>query len=286
MAETLSPLNPSLEPYYDIVPTQRDVLADTWISRGGNFVIALSKVKAGAVLARNDNPDEYMVLLHDVAATIEAGKETITAAADTLTIVPPGASKVVATGAGTIVRIFSVEAKDLVAVSHNASHYAAGAPHVAPLVSWPAPPDGYRLRHYVLSEYVKPGSNMRIFRSRNLMVNVLTCWEAPRDIHKLSPHSHEDFEQGSLALAGNWVHHLRYPWTPDMSRWRDDEHAAIGSPSLTVIPPTVIHTSRNTDPNAILVDVFAPPREDFSNMSGMVRNEAEYPMPGKHNAAS
>ena len=37
--------------------------ARTWITRGGNFAVAVSEVEPGAVLARDDNPEEYMVVL-------------------------------------------------------------------------------------------------------------------------------------------------------------------------------------------------------------------------------
>jgi hypothetical protein len=253
----------------------------TWITRGANFVVAVSEIKAGVSLARADQADEYMVFLVDVGATIQAGSERIAAQAASLTIVPPGASSVTATGDGQIVRVFTALSTDLLALASNAAVYANGAPDVAPLVPWPEPPAGYQLRHYVLDEYTKPGTNMRIFRSRSLMLNIMTPRMVARDVSKLSPHSHVDFEQGSLAVTGNWVHHLRYPWTADLNDWKADEHVEMGNPSLLVVPPKVIHTSRNTnDGGAWLVDIFAPPRVDFSGAPGKVANEAEYPMPG------
>jgi mannose-6-phosphate isomerase-like protein (cupin superfamily) len=120
---------------------------------------------------------------------------------------------------------------------------------------------------------------MRIFRCTNLMINVLAKRATARDVTKLSPHSHADFEQASLAVEGEYVHHLRYPWTPDMTAWREDEHLEIGSPSVTVIPPNVVHTSRNVGGPGWLIDVFAPPRVDFSTKPGLVCNADEYPMP-------
>ena len=132
----------------------------------------------------------------------------------------------------------------------------------------------------MVDEYTKPDTNMRIFRSTNMMLNIMTRRMVARDVHKLSPHSHTDFEQGSLALKGDWVHHMRYPWTPDLDDWKMDQHIEMGSPSLLVIPPKVIHTSRNTNADgAWLVDIFAPPRMDFSSKPGKVANEAEYPLP-------
>jgi mannose-6-phosphate isomerase-like protein (cupin superfamily) len=265
---------------YATPPQLTEARSRTWITRGANFVVAVSAVEAGAVLSRADNPDEYMVLLGGLSATIEAVGETIQAAPESLTIVPPGASTVTAKGAGYLVRVLSNRAADLAAKAENAATYADGAPEVAPLAAWPAPAGGFRLRNYQPFDYDKPDTNMRIFRSSNLMINVLTKRDAPRDVTRLSPHSHDDFEQGSLVLEGDYVHHLRYPWVPDMSAWRFDEHLEVGSPSVTVIPAKVVHTSRNVgDARSWLIDIFAPPRLDFSKKPGMVLNADDYPMP-------
>lgn len=252
----------------------------TWIARGANFVVAVSRVQAGARLTRDDQPDEYIVVLPDAPATIRAGGQTLQAEAESLTIVPPGRSEIVAGADGQIVCVYSNRAADLLALADNADAYAQPTPEVAPLVPWPTPADGFRLRHYKLADYTKPDSNMRIFRSTNLMVNVMLPRPAPRDVRKLSPHSHADFEQGSLAVRGRWQHHLRYPWTPDRTQWREDEHVEADSPSLLVVPPKVIHTSHNVNEGGSwLFDIFAPPRLDFSSKPGMVANADDYPMP-------
>lgn len=255
--------------------------ARTWIARGANFVVAVTQAEAGARLERRGQPDEYMAILPDTGATLRAGGDSVLAGAESLTIVPPGDSELVVEGGGQVIRVFSHRAQDLLALADNAADYAQGAPEVAPLVPWPTPADGFRLRHYPLAQYTQADSNMRIFRSTNLMVNVMLPRPVPRDVRKLSPHTHADFEQGSLALRGQWVHHLRYPWGPDMTAWRDDAHIEVGSPSLAVIPPKVVHTSRNTNADgAWLLDIFAPPRLDFSSKPGKVANEGDYPLPG------
>ncbi|GAA4343761.1 hypothetical protein GCM10023144_47020 [Pigmentiphaga soli] len=260
----------------------------SWVTRGANFVVVVTRAADGDTLARAHNPDEYILLLPDtpgLGATVEAGAERLEAGADSLTIVPPGASSVRIRGGGLVARIFSADAADLAALADNAATYATPNPDVAPLVAWPEPVGGFRLRHYRLADYVKEGSNMRIFRSCKLMVNPLLKRTVPRDVHKLSPHSHVDFEQGSLALSGTYVHHLRYPWGPDMTLWRADEAGEMDSPSLLVVPPKVIHTSRNVgDQPGVLVDIFAPPRLDFSR-KGVVCNADEYPMPPEAAAA-
>ncbi len=269
--------------YHQSPPQETDPRGGrTWITRGANFIVTVSDVVAGSVLAREHNPDEYMVLLTPgAAATVEAGKERCESPGDALFIVPPGASRVTATSAGRIARIFSSRAADLRARAANAATYADEAPEVAPLEPWPAPKGGFRLRHYPLERYLEPKTFGRLFRSTNLMVNVFEPTTTPRDPKKLSPHSHPDFEQGSLSLSGTVVHHLRTPWTPDMSTWREDEHAEFASPALLVIPANLIHTTAYTGggPNWF-VDIFSPPRRDFSEKPGWVRNADEYPMPG------
>jgi hypothetical protein len=255
-----------------------------WITRAANFVTVVSQVVEGAVLER-ENGDEYMVLLPPkTEAVIEADGQRVESKVNSLTIVPPGESRVTVRKAGTVVRVFSNKASDLVVAAKNAAFYADGAPEVTPIAPWPDPVGGFRLRHYDLNAIASPDPSplkMRVFRSTNLMINIFMPWNTRRDERKLSPHSHEDFEQMSLGLKGSFVHHLRYPWTPDKTRWRDDEHELYDSPSILVIPARVIHTTQDVGQGSTwLVDIFAPPRMDFSSKPGFVLNAAEYPLPG------
>lgn len=257
----------------------------TWITRGGNFAVAVSEVEPGGILERKDNPDEYMVILPPggVSATIEAGDERIEAKSDSLTIVPPGPSRVTATGKGMIARIISKNAEDLMAKASNAATYADGAPELAPLEPWPDPAGGFKLRHYPLAQYAKANGERiqpRLFRSTNMMVNLFVHYNTRRDTTKLSPHWHDDFEQASLTLDGRWIHHMRYPWTADMNTWREDDHGELGTPSVVIIPATVVHTSRDVgEGESSLYDIFCPPRLDFARKKGFVINEDEYPLP-------
>lgn len=269
--------------YYQSPPQVTDGAgAKTWITRGANFVVTVTQAVPGTVLERANNADEYMVLLEPGAgAVLEAGKDRVESPGDSLTIMPPGASSVRMTTKGLVTRLFTTKAADIVAQASNAAIYADGAPEVAPIKPWPDPPGGFKLRHYKMADYTKVKNFGRLFRSTNLMINVFEPTKTPRDPRKLSPHSHNDFEQGSLALSGTFLHHLRTPWIPDMQGWRDDEHAEFKSPSLLVIPAYLIHTTQYVGPEeSRFVDIFAPPRMDFSKKEGWVRNADEYPMPG------
>src|SRR5690606_1744787 len=137
------------------------------------------------------------------------------------------------------------------------------------LEPWPDPVGGFRVRVYDLSGPAPSNPGFRVFRSTNFMVNIFQPSDGPRDPDKLSPHSHDDFEQCSFVMAGEFIHHLRWPWTTSRSAWREDEHELCASPSVTVIPAQAVHTSQGigSDHNQML-DIFSPPRADFSAKPG------------------
>lgn len=261
-------------------PQQEGEGARVWLQRGCNFVLAYGEAEPGAVFARDGQSDEYVVLLPDSPAVIEANGERLEVAKNSIAFVPPGTSRVTLPDGGTVVRLFTAAASDLVALCPNAGAYDAGRSHIPPFAAWPEPAGGWRIRAYGLDVPPREGRFGRIFRCTTFMVNFLDVQKGPRDPKKLSPHHHDDFEQCSLALGGAFTHHLRWPWTVDRSDWRDDRHIEVGSPSSLVIPPPVIHTTEATGAGEnVLVDIFCPPRMDFSLQDGWVLNADDYPMP-------
>jgi hypothetical protein len=268
--------------FYRDPPTDDDANGKSWFCRGQNFVVAYTEAKPGATFARDAQIDEYMVLAPDRDTPIraEAGAQREETGGYALLIMPPGRSRITLPDGGHVIRLYTTRSLDLAAKCANADSYARSHPNIPPLQNWPDPPQGFKIRLYSLEVPKAPGRFGRIWRCTTLMLNVPDVNVGPRDLEKVSPHHHDDFEQGSLVLSGEWQHHLRWPWTVNMHQWREDVHAAVGAPSLTVIPPPAIHTSTWSSPGENhLVDIFAPPRVDFSKNAGWVLNEAEYPLP-------
>jgi hypothetical protein len=270
--------------FYAEGPQERTDRSQTWLTRGQNFVVAYSDVQGQESFARTDQPDEYVVLLPDAGtgASVTAGDETVEVGGFSLVVVPPGPSRLDLHGAGRLIRLFTVASTDLAGATGNAASYATRRPAIPPFEAWPPAPAGDRIRVYSLDVPRQEGRFGRIFRCSTFMVNFLEPSDGPRDPKALSPHVHNDFEQCSLALEGRYVHHLRWPWAGDRTAWREDRHETCDSPSVTVIPAGAIHTSeaRAAGRNQ-LVDIFCPPRFDFSAKEGWVLNVEDYPsVPG------
>ncbi|GLY74108.1 hypothetical protein [Actinoallomurus iriomotensis] len=255
----------------------------TAIVRGQNVVLVHTDARAGddldngtldgelAVVVTGDSP-AFSVITDDGATLIDAPG---------LVVVPPGASRIGVHGDGPLIRLVEATEPAWRDRAANAAAYAEDHPRVALLRRWPEPPGGPAVRYYRLADVPDdPARFGRIFRTRSFMVNFLPEVTGPRDPHKLSPHTHDDFEQLSLAVRGEYVHHIRTPWLSDSTGWRDDDHVRLGSPSVAIIPPPTVHTSAAADPGVNqLIDIFSPPRADFSAKPGWVLNADDYPMP-------
>ncbi|TAJ48678.1 MAG: hypothetical protein EPO52_06420 [Herbiconiux sp.] len=266
--------------FHDTEPTEvGEAGSRTWIARAANLVIAYTDAKAGEVFVRIGQPDEYAVLMYSESAPLRvtAGDAHVEVDEEAFVVVPPGDSRIEVVADGPLIRVFSRVDEQLRESALNAQAYAEPDGRATPLVPWPDPVGGFALRVYPLSETpITEGRFGRIFRTTNLMVNFLAEEPAPRNEHKLSPHHHDDFEQISFGVKGRFVHHIRYPWGPDSARWRPDEHREIGTPSICIIPPPTVHTTQGVGPHQQLLDIFSPPREDFS-ASGWVLNADDYP---------
>jgi hypothetical protein len=270
--------------FYEAPPQEDGPEGKVRYARGQNFLVAYTDAARGGTFSRKNQIDEWAIIVPDKTTRLEiatpAGETTVEPCS--IVFVPPGDSTVWVPSGGRIVRLFSTRSADLAARCQNASGYASPQPNIPPFQPWPEPKEGFKVRVYSLDVEGETGRFGRIFRCTTLMINYLEPRVGPRDITKLSPHHHDDFEQGSLVLDGAYIHDLRWPWTPNMEIWREDEHAHCAAPSLTVIPPPSVHTSRSVNPGLNqMVDLFSPPRVDFSEKPGWVLNAADYPMPGK-----
>jgi hypothetical protein len=273
--------------YFEFPKLEPDEVAEngtkSWYVRSQTCCVAFSLAREGDVLRRDGQVDEYMVLLPsaDSAVTVGAGAERTEVVGSAVVVVPPGPSEVAIDASGVVTRVFSTQSPDLLERCRNADAYATPDPNVAAFEPWPDPPGGHHIRVYPLAT-IKPeaGRFGRILRCSTIMVNYFYPDDAPRDPHVMSPHHHDDFEQLSLQLEGDYVHHIRSPWTVDMTAWRDDDHAYCTSPALTIIPPPTVHTSQSLHHmRHQLIDIFCPPRLDFSARPGWVLNADDYPVP-------
>jgi len=252
----------------------------TWVVRSTNAVLAFTRVRAGDEFSRTNHPDEYAILMYSdsAAVRVSASDAEHTVEDEAFIVVPPGDSSVEALNDGILIRLFSAESEDLREQALNADTYRDPDMRVARTMPGPEPVGGYRIRVYPLSQWPLSADRFgRIFRTTNLMVNFVPEEEGPRNPQKLSPHSHDDFEQLSLAVEGSFVHHIRYPWGPDSEQWREDERLSTDAASVCIIPPPTVHTTQGVGQRQQLLDIFAPPREDFAR-SGWVLNADDYPV--------
>lgn len=268
--------------FYEADPATNDANGKTWYHRGCNFVLSWTEAAKGGKFVRENQIDEYVVLVPENGAKITWNGMTTEVPGHSLAFVPPGNSTVEMTDGGKLVRLLTTKSKDLIPLCINAKAYARPRTHIPPFEAWPEPPTGWKVRHYRIDVPIVEGRFGRIYRCTTFMVNYLNHYDGPRDAHHMSPHHHDEFEQCSLAVSGSFTHYLRWPWTIDMDDWQPDRADHVLSPSSYVIPPPVIHTTRAMDAGRNqLVDIFCPPRMDFSEKQGWVLNADDYPMPSE-----
>lgn len=245
---------------------------------GQNFSVEWLSVPGRAVPVSSDT--EIVLILSDGAARLTGGHGETALDGPTSAILPAGTAEVTLTRGGPLL-ILATDRRDIdgpgiARFSHPQDSRIApvGAPFrrktplQAPLVT-------------PFDAIANPSGNPRIrfFQSATLSVN-LVRYEGARDSKSLSPHAHADIEQGTLAVRGRYLHHLRTPWVPDKSRWRDDVHMDAGPGTLLLIPPDLVHTTEGIGEDShLLLDIFAPPRRDFI-AKGFMANADDYLDPG------
>lgn len=220
--------------------------------------------------------EETMVLMFDAAGTIVGAWHSADAPGRSVSVVPAGSYELKLSQAGCGC-ILSTDRKDA-QPALNAASYQTNDPRVAPVGPvWPRVTGADNIRVFEIDKFKAPADNPRLkmLQSATMSINWVD-YHGPRDRKALSPHAHADFEQASLAVAGDFVHHLRVAWGKNAEEWRDDEHKLAPSPSILVIPPELIHTAEGVGPgHHLLIDIFAPPRRDFI-AKNWVFNSADY----------
>jgi hypothetical protein len=237
-------------------PDETDGETLTWYVRGQNLVVAYTEGDEGAVLTRDEQPDEYVVLLPDpqCGARVRAAEHTAQVPCRSLAVVPPGPSEVRLEGRMAVVRFFTTRSRDLADRCSNAGDYTET------YLAGDERPDGLGMRCYSLDGPPDAGGLGRIWSCTTLTVSYPESLRGPADPTALAPHRHPDAEQCALALRGAFVHHVRWPWTKSLEDWREDEHERCGTPSVAIFPPGTIHATQAVGPGINeLVEVFCPP---------------------------
>ncbi len=247
-----------------------------WLVRTQHAIVSFTHAVAGESWPGPEDR-ETLIAVPDGPAElrVSAGAERAEASGGSVVVVPEAPSTIEILRDGLVIRVFPAAGSKLLSRCLNASAYARDAANVADYEPVHAE---QQLRVHRLSDHPPTDGRFgHIFRSTNLMINFIADRIGPRDPQHLSPHSHTDFEQCSLQLAGEFVHHARSPWTPDLTMWRPDRHLKLVGAGAVIFPPPLEHTSQAVGPGANrLIDVFAPPRSDFLAMDGWVLNAADY----------
>jgi hypothetical protein len=245
----------------------------TWFIRSRSFLLAWAEVQAGAAIGWKAER-EHLLLLPDGGAMVESGEGGARASGHSVVVTPAGETRVTAEQAGRVIALFAPAPEAFRDVPIEGGDAGAPLQELDPPFQrlGAAGPVIHRLDEIPNS----PGmSRAKLFQSATMSINWVE-YEGPRDRANLSPHGHTDFEQGSLAIAGTFVHHFRTPWMRDANLWREDLHLECGPASLAIIPPSITHTTEGVGPGRhVLIDIFAPPRRDFI-AKGQILNAADY----------
>lgn len=251
-------------------------LAPGSVARGQNFFVQW--IEGDAPFAAQ-SAREMLLLLPEGGARVRVGAAAAQSVPGrSVCVLPAGDVEVTCETGGRAVLLASSRADLAPGVSINENDYATPDARIVGSDAGYARTRGNgELQVIRIDDIVPPADKPRLkmLQSDTLSINWVEYQDA-RDRSKLSPHSHANFEQGSLAIAGHFVHHLRVHWGPDANQWREDQHLEAGPASLIAIPVQMIHTTEGVgDGRHLLIDVFSPPREDFIS-KGWVANAGDY----------
>lgn len=269
-------MTPAMRPAHlvDLAPPAADY------ARGQNFTVEAIRADAGDTRGFAA-ADECILLSIDARVVVVAGGEEAAVAAASAAIVPPGEWTMRVTGGGRVYVLTTGRADRAAASAANGAHYEPADARVAPVgAPFRRRDGGTAIRVHAFAELPFPPGNPRLkfLQSATMSINWVD-YAGVRDRTALSPHAHDDFEQGSLAVEGRFVHHLRTPWKANANQWRDDEHLAAVADTLLIVPPEIVHTTEGLgDGRHVLVDIFAPPRRDFI-AKGWMHNAGDYADP-------
>jgi len=229
-----------------------------WIDRPERPVVAESR-------------DEMILLVADGVAQVDDGSGEIAVAGHSVVITPPGCITVTVLGGRAV--LLATDRADL-----DGPEGEQRDVRIAPVgTPFSRSQPLNRLLVMPFDEIPNPSGNPRIrfIQSATMSLNIVR-YEGARDTRSLSPHAHDDIQQGTLAIDGRYVHHLRTPWGRDIAHWREDEHVEAGPATLLLIPPEIVHTTQGLgDEPHLLIDIFAPPRRDFI-AKGWMANADDY----------
>lgn len=248
-------------------------------ARGQNFSVERLSVAGAHAFA---SLTEIILLLPKTGATL-SGDRSADLPGHAIAILPAGAYGVEAAGEGDIYILATDRSDDEGAKALNAAEYASPDARVSPVgASYVRTAFQGEIRIHRVEDVTIPPDNgrLRFLQSETMSLNWVE-YEGARDRSGLSPHSHSDAEQATLAIEGAFIHHLRTPWGRDAGVWQEDQHLVAGPCSVMVIPPEIIHTTEgNGVGHHMLIDVFAPPRADFI-AKNWVFNAGEYAAPAE-----
>lgn len=104
----------------------------------------------------------------------------------------------------------------------------------------------HKLHEGGIVRQLAPGITTRVFPGVNVMLSVVTI-----EPHSTSPvHSHPN-EQWGVCLEGEWI------------RVQDGKEYHVKAGEFWQSPPNVPHGGRTLDKKCVVLDIFAPPREEY-----------------------